>query len=221
MTQQEIQFIQQTTKPKELAEHLNIEIFKNTIRCPFHNDTKPSMFLYEDNFKCFACGERANTIQFLRKYLNLSFNEALEYIVKFKNLNIQVSKTSTNGNKHHIDWLNIVNEVNKEIRLMNDANNSYHQHLLNEYNKYLDINNQYGYLKEEHDMNVNKNDEIWFEIQEHGLDAIVKHNNYFNYIKNTLKRNWHTIEFEDFMQTFKNNKAMAEELHIIINQTGL
>lgn len=217
MTQQEIQFIQNAVKPRELAEHLNIEIFKNTIRCPFHNDNKPSMFLYDDSFKCFACGERANTIQFLRQYLNLSFNKALEYIVKFKDLNINLS---TNSEKKHIDWLNIVHEVNKEIQLMDNINNSYHQYLLNEYDKYLAINNEYGYLKEEYNTNITKNETIWFEIQEYGLDAIVKNHNYFNHVKNTLKNNWIIIKFEDFVTTFQQNKTLANEIHNLINQTG-
>ncbi|MBT7610249.1 MAG: DNA primase [Bacteriovoracaceae bacterium] len=50
--------------------------------CPFHDDHKPSMNVTDDRryFKCFACGEGGNAIDFVMKYKNLDFKDALKEI---------------------------------------------------------------------------------------------------------------------------------------------
>lgn len=45
--------------------------------CPFHGrDRKPSMKVYKDGFKCFACNISGNQIDFVMKYDGLSFKDA-------------------------------------------------------------------------------------------------------------------------------------------------
>lgn len=36
-------------------------------RCPFHNDTRPSFFVYEDKYRCSSCGAFGNTSDLLAK----------------------------------------------------------------------------------------------------------------------------------------------------------
>lgn len=48
--------------------------------CPFHGDKRPSMKVYKDGFKCFACGENGNAIDFVMKYDGLSFKDAFIYL---------------------------------------------------------------------------------------------------------------------------------------------
>jgi len=47
------------------------------ISCPFHGaDRHPSMKIYPDGFKCFACGESGDVVDFVRKMDQCSFHDA-------------------------------------------------------------------------------------------------------------------------------------------------
>jgi DNA primase len=48
--------------------------------CPFHNDTRPSMYVSQPKqiFKCFACGKAGNVYTFVQDYEKLSFIEAVK-----------------------------------------------------------------------------------------------------------------------------------------------
>ena len=52
--------------------------------CPFHNDKHPSFCVSEEYgiYKCFACGEKGDVIEFLRKIEGITFNEAIENLAK-------------------------------------------------------------------------------------------------------------------------------------------
>ena len=53
------------------------------ICCPFHGEKTPSMKVYDGQrgFYCFGgCGEHGDIIDFVKKYFNLSFYDALEKI---------------------------------------------------------------------------------------------------------------------------------------------
>lgn len=56
--------------------------------CPFHDDTKPSMFVSpaKQIYKCFACGAGGDVFSFVMNYLNMSFPEAIEYLAERANL---------------------------------------------------------------------------------------------------------------------------------------
>lgn len=52
-------------------------------KCPFHNDKTPSLQRYKNNtWYCFGCGAGRDTIDFIMKRDNLSFNEAIDYLLK-------------------------------------------------------------------------------------------------------------------------------------------
>lgn len=47
------------------------------IPCPFHQgDREPSMKIYKDGYKCFACNEAGDIFDFVQKMDDLSFSEA-------------------------------------------------------------------------------------------------------------------------------------------------
>ena len=50
--------------------------------CPFHNEKTPSFVVYPDtqSFYCFGCGAAGDVINFVRKYNNLGYVEALSLI---------------------------------------------------------------------------------------------------------------------------------------------
>ena len=44
--------------------------------CPFHNDRHPSLFLDDDHYHCFACGEHGDVIDLTAKLYSLSLYDA-------------------------------------------------------------------------------------------------------------------------------------------------
>jgi|LakMenE01Jun11ns_1017448.scaffolds.fasta_scaffold9957850_13 DNA primase len=59
---------------------LNIRITKKMIRCPFHNDTIPSMIVNDDFAFCFACGERSDIIRYYSQLNDLNYTQAAKEI---------------------------------------------------------------------------------------------------------------------------------------------
>lgn len=59
--------------------------------CPFHNEKTPSFSVSEEKnlFYCFGCGEGGNVFQFLMKYKNHSFPEALKELGKRVGIDVQ------------------------------------------------------------------------------------------------------------------------------------
>lgn len=55
------------------------------IRCPFHEDKSPSLKIYSKNnyFVCFGCGARGSAIDFVMKFNNCSFKEAVQFLYNF------------------------------------------------------------------------------------------------------------------------------------------
>ena len=53
---------------------------KGFICCPFHNENTPSMKVYNGNggYHCFGCGEHGGIIDFVMRYFNLTFSEAMK-----------------------------------------------------------------------------------------------------------------------------------------------
>lgn len=50
--------------------------------CPFHTEKTPSFKVYSEGkkYKCFGCGEGGSVIDFVMKYFDLKFKEAIEKI---------------------------------------------------------------------------------------------------------------------------------------------
>ena len=67
--------------------------------CPFHNETTPSFVVSETKqiFTCFGCGATGDVIEFVKRYYNLEFGEAVEKIAG--EYGISVEKKSYNDNR--------------------------------------------------------------------------------------------------------------------------
>lgn len=59
--------------------------------CPFHNDRKPSFYVTRTRgfCKCFSCGEGGSPVNFIMKIENMSYPEALRYLAKKYNIEIE------------------------------------------------------------------------------------------------------------------------------------
>ncbi|WP_070042361.1 CHC2 zinc finger domain-containing protein [Robinsoniella peoriensis] len=75
-----------------LIEHFNIFINqKNYAICPFHNDKSPSMqifngYLESDGYYCRACGAGGDIFNFAMEYLNITFEESVNYLARYFNI---------------------------------------------------------------------------------------------------------------------------------------
>lgn len=64
--------------------------------CPFHNEKTPS-FNVSPNlgiYKCFGCGESGDAISFLQKQEHLSFSEAIRWLAKRYNIELEEEQAS-------------------------------------------------------------------------------------------------------------------------------
>jgi len=50
------------------------------VRCPFHDDTRPSCHIYDDHYHCFSCGAHGDAISWLMAVEGLSFRAAQEVL---------------------------------------------------------------------------------------------------------------------------------------------
>ena len=82
--------------------------------CPFHDDTTPSFMVSpaKNICHCFACGEGGNAVNFLMKHEQITYPEALRWLAKKYNIEIQ-EKELTDEEKQQQndrDSMFIVNE---------------------------------------------------------------------------------------------------------------
>ena len=58
---------------REAAERYGVEAnHYGMALCPFHNDRHPSLYVADDHYYCFACGEHGDVIDFVSKLFQLS-----------------------------------------------------------------------------------------------------------------------------------------------------
>ena len=70
--------IKSIVAPADAAKRYGLPVQRNGMAlCPFHNDTHPSMKLYDDHFYCFACGAHGDVIDLTAKLLGLNFKETV------------------------------------------------------------------------------------------------------------------------------------------------
>ena len=61
----------------DAAERYGIEVKRNgKALCPFHNDRNPSLFVADDHYHCFACGEHGDSIDLVAKLYDLPLHAA-------------------------------------------------------------------------------------------------------------------------------------------------
>ena len=64
---------------KEAAARYGVEVNRHgKALCPFHNDRHPSLFVDDDHYHCYACGEHGDVIDFTAKLFGLKLYEAAQ-----------------------------------------------------------------------------------------------------------------------------------------------
>lgn len=78
-------------------------------RCPFHNDSNPSMKLYPDHYYCFGCGAHGDVIDLVGHLNHLTAIQAAEKLIHDFVLDIPVSQNLSPPEK------------DKRIKIANEA----------------------------------------------------------------------------------------------------
>lgn len=68
---------------RDIAEQYGLDVTrKGVMMCPFHKEKTASLKLYPENrgWYCFGCGAGGSIIDFVRRYFNLTFTEAVSKI---------------------------------------------------------------------------------------------------------------------------------------------
>ena len=73
--------------------------------CPFHDDTTPSFMVSPARqiCKCFACGEGGNAVNFLMKHEQITYPEALRWLARKYNIEIQERELSDEEKREQSD----------------------------------------------------------------------------------------------------------------------
>lgn len=74
MTSEEIK--ERTNMSDVISGIYHIPIVRNMCRCPFHDDKKPSMRVYEDSAYCFTCSKQWDIFSFIQDMDGVGFKEA-------------------------------------------------------------------------------------------------------------------------------------------------
>ena len=78
---------------RDVAERYGLKTNRlNKAICPFHQDTKPSLHIYggKRGWFCFVCNEGGDVIDFVQKFFNLSFKDAIAKINDDFNLHLPI-----------------------------------------------------------------------------------------------------------------------------------
>ncbi|HSK13643.1 MAG TPA: DNA primase [Phnomibacter sp.] len=86
--------------------------------CPFHNEKTPSFSVSpsKEIFKCFGCGKSGNTITFLMEHEKMSYTEAIRWLGK--KYNVEIEETETDPEYRELqqvaDSLSIINQFARD-----------------------------------------------------------------------------------------------------------
>lgn len=91
--------IKEYVSPMNIVSLFGLEVSPSGfIHCISHTDKKPSMKIYDKNFKCFSCGALYDVISFVKEYCNCTTYNALTFINDNFNLNIDLKNNSNTYN---------------------------------------------------------------------------------------------------------------------------
>ena len=73
------EIVKENVNLREAAELYGIDANRyGKALCPFHNDRHPSLYVADDHYHCFACGEHGDVIDFVSKLFRLSLYDAAQ-----------------------------------------------------------------------------------------------------------------------------------------------
>ena len=101
------EIIKENVNLREAAELYGIDVNRyGKALCPFHNDRHPSLYVADDHYYCFACGEHGDVIDFVGRLFQLSpYNAARKLMADFHLSPAKRRYTqSASEQKHSSSW---------------------------------------------------------------------------------------------------------------------
>ena len=121
-----VQTIKDRLTMREVLEYYGYEPNKKGfICCMFHNEKTPSMKIFEKDYHCFGCGEHGDTITFVQKLFNLSFQETLKKIDVDFGLNLCGTHSFDELRKSHYQQKKLEAKRERKKREKEQASNEY------------------------------------------------------------------------------------------------
>lgn len=72
-----VEEIKQTTTMRDVLDRYGVKVDRNGMCCcPIHKERHPSMKVYPDGYKCFACNSAGDIFKFVQEMENCSFKDA-------------------------------------------------------------------------------------------------------------------------------------------------
>lgn len=100
----------------EAAEHYGVEVNRHgKALCPFHNDRNPSLYVVDDHYHCFACGEHGDVIDFTANLFGLKLYEAAQKLAY--DFGITLDKPPTNTMQKKLSRKNEVQRLKENEKL--------------------------------------------------------------------------------------------------------
>ena len=76
------EIVKENVNLREAAELYGIDVNRySKALCPFHNDRHPSLYVADDHYYCFACGEHGDVIDFVGRLFQLSPYDAVRKLM--------------------------------------------------------------------------------------------------------------------------------------------
>lgn len=85
------EIIKENVNLREAAELYGIDVNRyGKALCPFHNDRHPSLYVADDHYYCFACGEHGDVIDFVGRLFQLSPYNAARKLIEEQQQELQL-----------------------------------------------------------------------------------------------------------------------------------
>jgi Protein of unknown function (DUF3987)/CHC2 zinc finger len=95
-----IDAIKQRLPPLKVAQLLGLEVERNKILCPYHEDTEPSMSCKRDlTFHCFSCGARRDVVSFWAEQKQCTFPDAIRSLASHAGIDLPSREAKKEGRK--------------------------------------------------------------------------------------------------------------------------
>ena len=74
--------IQELKESIDCREYISnfVELKRGVGLCPFHEDNRPSFHVFKNGYKCYACGEYGDVLDFVGAYHGLELGEAIRLL---------------------------------------------------------------------------------------------------------------------------------------------
>lgn len=115
---------------RRVIEFYGIEAGRNNLCiCPFHNDNKPSMKIYEKSFYCWSCGTGGDLITFVSRYFNLNNESACLQLINDFSLPNPIEEISYREKRERIKRIEGQKKINKFVKSSRKILKTYWQFL--------------------------------------------------------------------------------------------